>query len=62
MKKITTIVLTDEIQNDRAEIMQSLDGATISHQKIYERGLLAFKDLASLRKLKINLVDNVNNT
>lgn len=54
-KKITTIILTDELQNARAEIQQSLDGATISHQAIYERGLKQLGDLADLRKVKVVL-------
>ncbi len=53
-KKITTIVLTDEMQNAREEIIKSLDGGKLSHQAIYNRGLINYKNSIIKKTLKIN--------
>lgn len=59
-KKLTTIYLNEAMQEMKREIEQSLDGGRLTHQAIYNRGLVAYKELMTLKKVTINL-DNLNN-
>ncbi len=46
----TTIVLTDKMQEMKQEIERNLDGMRLTHQAIYNRGLIAYSDLVRLRE------------
>ncbi len=51
----TTIVLTDKMQEMKQDIERNLDGMRLTHQAIYNRGLVAYNDFMKMKMgLKIN--------